>query len=76
MLEDGTVDGKRLPKAIQSILTNYRGARVSSVPENAIPDVLRRLAAAAERIGKMPNQGQTADVYEMLAEVLKQVENP
>jgi len=76
LLEDGTVDGKRLPKAIQSIITNYRGARVSSVPEKTIPDVLRRLAVAAERIGKMPNQGQsTAEVYEMLAEVLKQVDN-
>ncbi len=75
LLEDSTVDGRRLPKAIQSILTNYRGARVSSVPEKAIPDVLRRLAGAAERIGKMPNQGQTADVYEMLSEVLKQVDN-
>ena len=40
---------KRLPKAIEAILSNYRGARVSSVLEKAIPDVLRRLAEAAER---------------------------
>jgi len=75
MLEDGTIGVKRLPKAIQAILSSYRGARVSSVPEKAIPDVLRRLAAAAEQLGRMPHQGETADVYEMLAQALKQVEN-
>jgi hypothetical protein len=75
MLEDGSIDVRRLPKAIQAILSNYRGARISSVPENAIPDVLRRLAAAAEQLGKMPHQGETAEVYEMLAQALKQVEN-
>lgn len=75
MREDGSIDVKRLPKAIQAILSNYRGARISSVPENAIPDVLRRLAAAAEQLGKMPHQGETAEVYEILAQALKQVEN-
>ncbi|MGA3359318.1 MAG: hypothetical protein ABSC87_03810 [Halobacteriota archaeon] len=73
--EDGSIDVKRLPKAIQSILSNYRGAKVSSVPEKAIPDVLRRLAAAAEQLGKMPYQGETAEVYEMLAQALKQVDS-
>ena len=61
LLEDGNIDVRRLPKAIQSILSNYRGARVSSVPEKAIPDVLRRLAEAAEQLGKMPHQGETAE---------------
>ena len=75
MLEDGSIDAKRLPKAIQAILSNYRGANVSSVPEKAISDVLRCLAAAAEQLGKMPHQGETAEVYEMLAQVLKQVES-
>ena len=32
---------------MQAILISYRGARVSSVPEKAIPDVLRLLAEAA-----------------------------
>ena len=73
MLEDGSIDVRRLPKAIQAILSNYRGAKVRSVPEKAIPDVLRRLAAAAEQLGKMPHQGETAEVYEMLAQVLTQV---
>ena len=75
LLKDGNIDVKRLPKAIQAILSNYRGARISSVPEKAIPDVLRRLASAAEQLGKMPHQGETAEVYEMLAQVLKQVED-
>ena len=74
LLEDGNIDVKRLPKAIQAILSNYRGARVSSVPEKAIPDVLRRLAEAAEQLGRMPHHGETAEVYEMLAQALKQVE--
>jgi hypothetical protein len=73
LLNDGSIDAKRLPKAIQAILSNYRGATISSVPEKAIPDVLRRLATAAEQLGKMPHQGETADVYEKLAQVLKQI---
>jgi hypothetical protein len=35
--EDGNIDVRRLPKAIQAILSNYRGARVSSVPEKLFP---------------------------------------
>ncbi|MGZ4910186.1 MAG: hypothetical protein ACXVI1_05610 [Halobacteriota archaeon] len=76
LLADGSVDVKRLPKAIQSILSNYRGARVSSVPESFIPDVLKRLSIAAERLGRMPIQDpDAADVYVMLAEALKQIED-
>ena len=75
MLRDGSIDAKRLPKAIQAILSNYRGARVSSVPEKAIPDVLRRLASAAEQVGRMPHQAETAEVYEMLAQVLTQMDD-
>lgn len=73
-LADGSLDVKRLPKAIQSILSNYRGARVSSVPESAIPDVLVRLARAAASIGRMPNQsGKTAQVYVQLEDALRQL---
>jgi hypothetical protein len=75
ILKDGSIDAKRLPKAIQAILSNYRGASLSSVPDAAIPEVLRRLATAAEQLGKMPHQGSTAEAYEMLAQALKQVEN-
>lgn len=74
LLADGTIDAKRLPKAIGAILSNYRGAKVSGIPEAAIPDVLVRLAQAASRIGKLPKQGSgTASVYEQLTEVLAQL---
>jgi hypothetical protein len=71
---DGGVDLKRLPKAIQAILSNYRGIKVSGIPEAAIPDVLARLACAAVRLGKMPHQsGETAPAYHQLANVLEQL---
>lgn len=71
---DGTVDLKRLPKAIQAILSNYRGVRVSGIPEADIPEVLVRLARAAARLGRMPHQsGETAPVYRQLADVLEQL---
>ncbi len=70
----GLVDEKRLPKAIQCILSNYRGARVSGVPEKAIPDVLVRLARAAMEIGKLPHQlPATAAIYQQLAKVLNNI---
>lgn len=73
-LADGRVDPKRLPKAIQAILSNYRGTQVGGIPEEAIPEVLVRLAQAAARLGKMPHQcGETADVYHQLAEALDQL---
>lgn len=71
---DGSVDHARLPKAIQAILTNYRGAKVSKVPEAAIPAVLRRLSDAATELGRMPAQApDTAPVYRQLAETLEQL---
>jgi len=71
---DGSPDAKRLPKAIQAILSNYRGVKVSGIPEQAIPDVLVRLALAAVRAGKMPHQtGDPAPVYRQLADVLEQL---
>ena len=71
---DGSVDRARLPKAIQAILTNYRGAKVSKVPETDIPAVLRRLAEAASELGRMPEQcPDTAPVYKQLAETLEQL---
>jgi len=39
---DGTPDHSRLPKAIQAVLSNYRDATVSTVPEKAVSDVLVR----------------------------------
>lgn len=71
---DGTIDAKRLPRAIQCILTNYRDARVSGVPEQAIPAVLARLAGAANRAGHLsPVASNPAPVYRRLADALKQL---
>jgi hypothetical protein len=73
-LMDGKVDTKRLPKAIQSILSNYRGVKVSGINEKDIPDVLVRLARAATTLGKMPHQiGNPSSVYLELASVLEQL---
>jgi hypothetical protein len=74
LLADGTPDLARLPKAIQAILSNYRGARLSSVPEPAIPEVLVTLGRAAQRLGKLPAVGSgTAPVYTQLQEALEQL---
>lgn len=73
---DGRIDSKRLPKAIQAIISNYRGARVSSIPETAIPDVLVRLACAANEAGKLPSSGTSAGVarvYLRLRSTLEQL---
>lgn len=73
-LADGSVDLKRLPKAIQCIITNYRGAKVSGIPEKDVPDVLVRLAQAASSVGKMPHQSHTPSAaYSQLADVLEQL---
>ncbi len=74
-LSDGTVDLKRLPKAIQAMLSNYRGVRVSGIPKSAASEVLVRLARAAVALGKMPHQTPSpAAVYQQLAEALAQLE--
>lgn len=74
LLLDGTVDAKRLPKAIQAILSNYRGAKVGGIPEEAIPAVLQRLAQAAMQAGHMPPLASNpAPVYRQLAEALEQL---
>jgi hypothetical protein len=71
---DGSVDTKRLPKAVQAILSNYRGAHVSTVPESDIPDVLVRLACGARSLGKLPGQtSEPAPVYVQLIAALEQL---
>jgi hypothetical protein len=70
---DGTPDLARLPKAIQAILSNYRGAHVSSIPEASIPDVLITLARTARKIGKLPATGPgAASAYTQLQDALDQ----
>src|SRR5258708_5212735 len=74
-LSDGSIDVKRLPKALQAILSNYRGVNAPSIPEQDIPAVLLRLAAGVESIGRMPHQkADTADVYLQLADALEQLQ--
>jgi hypothetical protein len=74
LLADGTVDAKRLPKAVQAILSNYRGTKVSGIPEQAIPAVLARLARAARQAGHMPPEAcDPAPIYRQLAEALEQL---
>ena len=47
---NGEIDAKRLPKAIEAMLSNYRGAKVE-IPEADAKGVLLRLAQAAEAEG-------------------------
>lgn len=70
---DGSVDDRRLPKAIQSVLRDYRGEQVR-LPEDQVPAVLTRLASAAARQGRMPHQDPTpAAVYQALHDTLGQM---
>lgn len=68
---DGSVDLNRLPKAIQAVLSNYRGERVTSIPEPEIPAVLVRLARAAKGLGKLGTR--SAPVYQQLTTALDQL---
>lgn len=69
---DGSPDERRLPKAIQAVLRDYRGEQVR-LPEQQVPAVLVRLATAAILLGRMPHQDATpAEVYSALADALVQ----
>jgi len=71
--EQFEIDSKRLPKAIQALLTNYRGSGVNGIPPSDVPDVLVRLAKAASSLGKMTQDGSvSAEVYGQLFQFLKQ----
>ena len=73
LLADGSLDLKRLPKAIQAILSNYRGVKVS-MPREAVADVLVRLGITVASIGRMPCQcNPTADAYSEAHEALDQL---
>ncbi|MGA7075353.1 MAG: hypothetical protein WBZ42_02230 [Halobacteriota archaeon] len=45
------------------------------VSDQAILNMLQRLTAAAEQLGKMPHRGEIADVHQKLAQLLEQAEN-
>jgi hypothetical protein len=74
LLIDGTVDGKRLPKAIGAVIRDYRSEQVKGLPEQDVGQVLARLASAALRTGRMPEQDPTpAAIYVALRERLDQL---
>lgn len=73
-LADGRIDLKRLPKAAQALISNYRGVKVGGIPDETIPAVFRRLGEAAAAAGKLPAPGVTvAAVYQQLAQILDQL---
>lgn len=70
---DGSVDERRLPKAIQAVLRDYRGEHVR-IPEDHVPHVLVHLAVAAVQHRRMPHQDPTpAEVYVALLAALVQL---
>ena len=71
-LADGQVDRRRLPIAIQAVLSTYRG-RKARIPEAALPEVLTTLGRAAAEIGKLaPRAAHAGPVYRELADALEQ----
>lgn len=71
-LADGAPDVKRLPAAVQALLTGYRGRKVSGIPEDRVPEVLSNLGRAAAQAGKMPFQDpKAAAVYRQLQTALE-----
>lgn len=71
--EQFEIDSKRLPKAIQALLTNYRGSGVNGIPASDVPKVLVRLAQAARSLGKISQDGTFgAEVYGQLFQFLRQ----
>jgi hypothetical protein len=72
LLSDGNVDLRRLPAAIQAVVTSYRGKKVSGIAADRLPDVLVRLGRAAAQAGKMPFQdSKAAAVYRQLQTALE-----
>jgi hypothetical protein len=74
LAEDGAVDTGRLPGAIRAVISNYRGTKVQTIPEAAVPEVLVRLGRGAASIRKLPGQGGVPNTtYEQLAAILEQL---
>ena len=70
---DGTIDEKRLPKAIQCLLSNFRGVKVKGIPECDVANVLLRLARAAKSAQLLPPESiHPAPIYQQLVLVLEQ----
>lgn len=73
-LESGAADEGHLSGAIRAVLTNYRGAHASSIPEAAVPEVLVRLGKAAAELRKLPGQTRSPlTSYQQLYDALYQL---
>src|SRR5262249_60737549 len=73
LLADGTVDARRLPKAIGAVIRDYRSQQVKGLSEEHTGQVLVTLAGAAVRTGRMPHQDPTpAEIYVALLDYLRQ----
>ena len=74
LLADGSVDAKRLPKAIGAVIRDYRMQQVKGLSDEETGRVLVTLAGAAVRTGRMPHQDPTpAEVYIALLDHLRQI---
>lgn len=74
LLDDGSVDARRLPKAIGAVIRDYRDRQVQGLSEEHTGQVLVRLAGAAVRIGRMPHQDPTpAETYVALLDHLRRI---
>lgn len=68
---DGSVDGRRLPAAIEAMIETWRGRR-ANVPAAARHQVLERLAQAANELGRMPPRAtHPKPLYRKLAAALR-----
>ena len=74
LLEDGSVNIKRLPGAVQCVVTNFRGLQVKTIPEKDIPSVLLKLGKAAKSVGKLdPENPKMANCYKQLYNAVVQL---
>ena len=74
LLEDGSVNVKRLPGAVGCVVTNFRGLQVKTIPEKDIPNILLKLAKAAKSAGKLdPKNPKMADCYRQLYNAVVQL---
>jgi hypothetical protein len=74
LLADGSVDAKRLPKAIGAVIRDYRSRQVKGLTDEHTGQVLVTLAGAAVRTGRMPHQDPTpAEIYVALLDHLRQI---
>jgi hypothetical protein len=74
LLADGSVDAKRLPKAIGAVIRDYRMQQVKGLSDEDTGQVLVTLAGAAVRTGRMPHQDPTpAEIYVALLDHLRQI---